>query len=280
MGTPFTRNMMERPFRDSKVTEEETERLENHLVIIGFGLNGRNLARVAKDAGIPYRIVEVNANTVQQERDKGEPIIYGDAVHEEVLRHLYVKKARVVAIAISDPVSTRRIVTNLKRFAPGVHVIVRTRYVKEVDELYRLGANEVIPEEFETSVEIFSRVLSHYLVPQNEIFKVIRQVRADTYGMLREPSPQSGIALKMDQYLDGMEVMALKASENSPWVGETLGELQLRGRYGVTLLAMELPDGEVLTQLSGATRIQKGARMIFLGGREELQYIQDQFQDT
>ncbi len=124
--------------------------LKDHLVIIGFGINGRNIARAAKAAKVPYVIIEMNPDTVAQERSKGEPIHYGDATNEKVLEHVNISEARIVVIAISDAKATRRMVSVIRNMSPQVHVIVRTRYLREMGPLYDMGANEVIPEEFET----------------------------------------------------------------------------------------------------------------------------------
>ncbi len=88
-----------------------------------------------------------------------------------------IEAARVVVI--NDPAAARQITSMVHHLNPGACLIVRTRHVQEVKELRRLGVDEVIPEEFETSVEIFSRVLSRYLVPQDEIERLIAQVRTD-----------------------------------------------------------------------------------------------------
>src|SRR4026208_1026737 len=97
-------------------------------------------------------------------RAEGEPAFYGDATREEILHALAINRARMFVIAISDPSATRRMVRVAREMNPALHIIARTRYVVEIPELTRLGANVVIPEEFETSIEIFARVLAHYNV--------------------------------------------------------------------------------------------------------------------
>lgn len=164
------------------------KKLKQHLVIIGFGLNGRNVAHAAKMTGIPYMIIEISPDTVRREREKGEPIFYGDAIHEEVLRHAGVENATVVVVAIHDPAATRGIAESVRKLTRKAYLIIRTRYLTEMQALYDLGANEVIPEEFETSVEIFSRVLATYLIPRDEIDKLIIQLRSDGYEMFRNLS--------------------------------------------------------------------------------------------
>src|SRR5213594_4417983 len=135
-----------------------TEPLADHVVIAGLGLNGRNLAAALRAIRVPYLIVELNPQTVRHARAQGEPAFYGDATREEILRALGVDRARLFVVAISDPAATRRLVRVARGLNPTLHIIARTRYVVEIPELARLGANVVIPEEFETSIEIFTRV--------------------------------------------------------------------------------------------------------------------------
>lgn len=162
----------------------------DHTIIVGFGLNGRNIARTSITANIPYVIIEMNPQTVRHERKKGQPIIHGDATHEVVLEYAGIKTARILVVAISDTEGTRKIVRLARRLNPNIYIIVRTRYVEEVNTLYELGADEVIPEEFETSIEIFTRVLEQYMVPKHEIEKSVAQVRADGYKMFRNISKE------------------------------------------------------------------------------------------
>jgi len=145
------------------------EARDAHLIIVGYGVNGRNVARSAKMEGIPFVIIDMDPEIVKSERKRGEPIYYGDATQESVLQHIGIRKARVMVIAISDLVATRRIVEVTHRINPNLFIIVRTRYIEEMKPLHDLGASEVIPEEYETSVEIFSRVLEQYQIPREEI---------------------------------------------------------------------------------------------------------------
>lgn len=168
------------------VSESEAGNPKDHLVIIGFGIVGRNVARAAKFADIPYAIIEMNPETVRTEKRKGEPIYYGDATHQTVLEKANIKDAKIVVVAINDPTATRRIIDLIRRISPTVYLIVRTRYLQEMKDLYALGADEVIPEEFETSMEIFARVLTKYLIPREEIERLLAEVRADGYDILKD----------------------------------------------------------------------------------------------
>lgn len=220
------------------VPEIKAETKKDHLIIIGFGVNGRNVARAARLSGIPYAVIEMNPETVRNEQAQGEPICYGDSTQEVVLEHANIREARIVVIAINDPATTRRITEIIRRLNPRVHLIVRSRYLQEMKPLYELGADEVIPEEFETSVEIFTRVLAKYLVPRDEIERLVAEIRSDGYEMFRSLSNESSALSDLSLQLPDVEISTLRVVEGSPLVGKSLAETELRKKYGVTVLAI------------------------------------------
>jgi len=225
-------------------------------------VNGRNVARSAKAADIPYIIIEMNPETVRNEKAKGEPIYYGDAIQEAVLQHAGIRDAKVVVLVISDPVATRRIGTIARQLNPKVHIIARTRFLQEMEPLYELGADEVIPEEFETSLEIFTRVLVKYLVPRDKIERLVAEVRADGYKMFRSPSRASFPDFEL--HLPDIDINTFRISERAPIVGKSLSEIELRKKFGVTVLAIRR-DKQTLSNPDGDTRLHANDVLIVLG---------------
>lgn len=242
---------------------------KNHLIIIGYGINGKNLARAAKLVGIQYLIIEMNPVTVRDEREKGEPIFYGDATEEAVLEHAGIGTAKVVVLAISDHAATRRITAYAKKLNPAVHVIARTVFMHEVKPLYKLGADEVIPEEFETSVEIFTRVLSKYLIPRDVIEKFVAEVRAGGYEMFRSLSKSSANLNDLKVHLSNTEITALKVGKGSNVIQKTLKEMELRSRYGVTIVAIQRGK-DILSNPSADTKVLEDDVLIVLGSGENV----------
>lgn len=215
--------------------EQESE-LTNHLVIIGFGIGGRHLAQAAKLWCLPYVVVEGNPDTVRAERAKGEPIFFGDATSEHILEHAAVSRARAVAVTINDPAACRRIVHQVRDAAPKALLIARTPYLGDVPELRRLGANEVVAAEYEASAEVLARVLSSFLVPDEEIAGFIRELREQGYEMLREmPVARSGLC---EFGLPNVRVTRLRVAEEAPAVGRSLADLALRKEHRVSVLAL------------------------------------------
>jgi monovalent cation:H+ antiporter-2, CPA2 family len=160
----------------------------DHLIVVGLGITGRNVVMAAIEALVPYEIIEMNPDTVQNEREQGEIIHYGDASQPSVLRHAGVERARVLVVTVPDAAAVRRVVELARGLNPELHIIARTRFVREIEPLIGLGANEVIPEEYETSVEIFTRVMHRYQVPADAIARFVDVVRARGYDLLRTTS--------------------------------------------------------------------------------------------
>jgi CPA2 family monovalent cation:H+ antiporter-2 len=224
--------------------------LNQHVIIVGYGLNGRNLARVLRTVGVPYTILDVDAVVVRHAKDNGEKINFGDATRREVLMHAAIEKAWVLVLAMSDAAAARRTVSQARLMNDKLHIVVRTRYTAEITELLELGANEVIPEEFETSIEIFSRVLHHYGVTRNIIEEQIAQIRKRGYEMLRSTSIPEVQMARLHSALQDASAETVKLHRDSPAVGKTLGELDLRGKTGATVIAV-VHEGE--------TKISPGA---------------------
>ena len=228
---------------------------KDHLVIIGYGVTGQNLARAARHGNIPRAIIELNPDLVTEARLEGEPVIFGDATSDGVLNHAGIQAARIAVIAINDPVATRKITAQVRRLNAGITIIVRTRYVSEMEMLYIMGADEVIAEEFETSVEIFTVVLHKYFIPRDQIETFIGEVRAGGYQMLRKRSePVAGLP-DLVKNIPDITVTAFTVEKGSPLVGKTLGAFNLRKRHNITILAVQRGN-ESITGISGETRLE------------------------
>lgn len=262
-----SRNILERWRKVRGEWESSTERRAEHVVIIGFGVNGRNLARVLKETEIPYVVLELNNNTVRRMKKKGEPIYYGDGTNREILHKLGIRTARILVVAISDAAATRRIVQIARLENPDLHIIVRTRYVTEVNHLVKLGADEIIPEEFETSIEIFSRVLHHYHTPINIIREYIDKIREDSYSVLRDIKlPDKGIAERYE-FLQGIESETYMITSRCNKIECSMKELDLRAKTGATIIAIK--RGEDIYQNPSASFILRDGDIVLIIGKQE-----------
>lgn len=247
---------------DEEAAAQKDESLKDHLIIVGFGVGGKHLARTAREAGIPYVILEMNPDTVSRYGGK-EPIHGGDASKPLVLEHFGIKNARVIAVVISDPSAVRAITAVARKLNPKVHIVVRTRFLGEVDALRRLGANDVIPEDFETSIEVFSRVLGYYLVPRQTIERFVNSIRHEYYNMARQLR-MTGMDLPSlaDEVLTGLEVVACKVEPGCALDGKRLTDTSLRRKYGVTVVGIR-HAGQIIPSPGGDASLH-GDDTVFL----------------
>jgi len=253
---------------------DEDAGLTDHLIIVGYGVNGRNVASAAAEALIPYVIIEMNPETVRRERANGESILFGDGSQPVVLEHAGILQARVLVVATPDATGTRRIVENARRMNPSVYIIARTRFVTEVAPLYKLGADEVIPEEFETSVEIFSRVLRKYLIPREQIENFIRTIRAGGYDMFRSFSGDHTALSEIQTSLRDVEVSTFPVDEGCRMAGQTLAELGLRSRTGITILGIRRGD-KTIPNPGGEETIHAGDVLLVMGPPDAVASVSD-----
>ena len=211
---------------------------EGHVLVLGFGHTGETLARVLSRARVPYRVLDLNPERVRRGRQKGVPIQYADTTNEHVLKHAGIERARAALVLLSDPRATRRTVRICRSLAPGIFLLARTRYLTEIPELSALGSDEVVAEEFETSLEISGRVLRRLGFPLPWVeaeTDEIRRVRHDAFRRFRAPQATS------EQMRDALgstraEFVAIGADWKA--AGRTLAQLNLRAGGGASVLAV------------------------------------------
>ncbi len=222
----------------TKTSEGEKPSFKDHLIIVGFGVGGKYLANTAKQCEISYCILEMNPETVRRYRDT-EPIFYGDASSLATLEHFNMQEARVVAVAISDPTAVRSVIAQARTLSKSIHIVVRTRFLGEIDALYDLGANDVVPEDFETSIEIFSRVLSYYLVPRQTIDEFTKQYRKEQYNNARQMALYGAPITTIGDIANELEMFVYTIEEGSKVCNKSLIELDVRRQFGISIIAIQ-----------------------------------------
>lgn len=259
------------------VAEDNNSKKNNgHIIIVGFGLRGRHLAKAAKEADIPYVILEMNPETVRVERANGEPIHYGDPCHHSVMLHAGIKEARTVAVVINDAAAAKRIVKAAREINPAVYIITRTLYFREVQKMFLIGADDVIPDEFGSSLEIFTRVLQKHEVPQPQIAKFAHSVRMEGYETLRWQSLE-----KTAMPLDPTEacIETLRLVDGSPLIGKTVFNSELKKAHGLTVLLIKR-ENQTLTAIEADTMLKALDSLVVVGTPANLEKAKHLFLAT
>lgn len=254
---------------EDQASSAGSRELQDHVIIVGYGVNGKNLAQVLRRVPIPFIVVEMNPEIVRSESREGTPILYGDVANRAILEQAGARRARVLVLAISDPAVTRLATDMAHHLNPALHIIVRTRYVKEMEALFALGGNDVVPEEFETSIEIFSLVLRRYMVPKDIVERSVREIRQDSYEVFRGLQERHRPPEDIRRFVAGVEMEIYRLEQGSPLAGHSLAETNLRGKFGVMVLAIQAGE-QVQPNPDASTVFSVGDVVMLLGTPEQL----------
>jgi CPA2 family monovalent cation:H+ antiporter-2 len=238
----------------------------DHVAFVGFGLTGQNLARVLRARGISYAAVDTNAATVQEARARGVPVFYGDATRRAILDRLGVARARLVVVAISDPIATREIVALARRLTPRAPILVRTRYVLEVDRLEQAGATKVVAGEFESTLALVAETLQRFGVPEESIARFAAELREEGYVFLR--TPETIIDPWLAELLEGVTSHWVEVSSSFAPEASIL-DLDVRRRTGASVVAIERA-GVTSPSPDPAFAVRPGDRLLALGAPEAI----------
>jgi CPA2 family monovalent cation:H+ antiporter-2 len=225
-------------------SEPETASLSHHVIIVGYGVSGRNLARVLDGAGIPYAILEQNGQTVEQARAELQPIQFGDATRPEVLERAGIRRARALVFAISSPADEVRGVATARALSSTVHIIVRTRYV-------------------------LAMVLRHLEIPANTIAREVEAARTELYGMAlgRDAGPGHLEALAQLGVHHALEIVQVEPG--APAVGQHPVGLDVRHATGATIIAV-VRNQKALYTPDAEFRFAAGDTVVLVGDEDAL----------
>ena len=245
------------------------DRLAGHTIIVGYGLAGRYLARVLTAAGITCVVVDQNAELVRRAREDGIAVVYGDGTQAAVLEHVRLREARTIVFAIASPADERRGAAVARKLSRAVRIVVRTRYIRASDDLLELGANDVVVEEFEASIELFARALDSYEIPINRIWREVESVRREHYGLLRgKAAPDLRLdALRHLGIHDALELVEVEA--DAPAIGGSATSLELRRRTGAVQLAV-VRDGQPIYRRAPDFHYRAGDTVVLVGNPTSL----------
>jgi CPA2 family monovalent cation:H+ antiporter-2 len=253
----------------------EIPELRGHIVIIGKDSRALNLARMVRSMSMPYIAIVFDPEEARRRQLKKERVIYGDAINVPILEKAHVDKADMVVISIGNLITSMAVIEKVRYMNPHAYIIVRTKKVEDIEDLYSVGASKVIPEEFETSIELFDRLLSKLLIPRKEINSLIDRIRNDNYGIFQDKVIKSDLSALKD--LANIEITAIKVDDHSPVLGKSLVEMELRNKFGVTIAAL-LRNKDLIDNPDPETLISKGDVVYLMGRPEQIAFASELFE--
>lgn len=245
--------------------EIEVPEIQNHIVLIGKDSRSLNLSRMASRMKLPYVSIVFDPAAVRQRQQKGEMVIYGDAMNEPILKKAHIETAEIVVISIGETITALGIIEKARKMNKHAYIVVRSKYVSNIEDFYQAGANQVIPEEFETAIDLFELVLKKLLIPKGEIEAAISRIRDDNYGIFREKEDNNTITLT--DMIPDVEIVAMKASNYKIFPGNSLKDIHLRKEFGLTVVAVK--RSERIYENPGAKFIFEPDDIVYILGKPE-----------
>ena len=261
-----------KPYLDSSSAPREMTTdlpLQDHVVVCGYGKMGRNLVRLAQEHGLSVVVIDQSESKIQQLREVGVPYVYGNAGSLRVLEAAGVDKARSLAIALREPMSTRLCLKRALELAPSLDSVVCANHDKDMELLYQLGAREVVQPEFEASLELATHLLTGMGLALPVIQQEMQQIRGHHYLELR-PEQSASRWRDLQMATQDMNSRWYRLPTGSPLTGMTLEEVDLRYLTGVSLMAIRRARGQEVDYPNSQTILEEGDRLLVVGESEEL----------
>ena len=253
--------------------------LADHVIVCGYGENGRRLARLLRDNNLPYVIIDVNSRAVRRARSAGEKIYFGDISSPEILARAGASRARAVVFAVSDPAILPLAISHARHLNPEIHIIARLKRIADAVELRKAGATDVVAEEIEAWMEIALRVLRIFGMPREALAEQIGALRAADYDAQRI-LPLPGQPLRhLWHLLPEVDLETFVVLPGSPLTGMQLREVDLRNRSGAVVVALVRPR-EVLYNPAPNTTLADGDQLVLMGSRLQLAAANEALEET
>ncbi len=261
---------------DDRIIEEGEAALpqKNHLIVCGYGRVGQSIVQLLREQNYPVLVIDQSEQAVQKLRQTDIPYLYGNAASPTVLEKAGVSQALGMAIALSDSMSTRLCLKRGLEFAPELDVIVRAIQDKDIELLYQLGAREVVQPEFEASLELASHLLFSLGVSEPKIQRQVQNIRNRHYQDLRGERSATLVSRELRQAAQDLNSQWQTLPDDSPVIGMSLKDIELRQLTGATLLVIMRADGREIDYPGGETQLQAGDRLLVAGQPNEIKAVQ------
>ena len=150
-----------------------------HAILCGYGRVGRVIVEALKEREIPMVVLEQDIHTIGTLRSEGIVALYGSASSPALLEQAGIDTARLLIVAIPDPVSARRIIDFAHERNAALDIVVRTHSKTERDELERRGASEAVVGEMELALEMSRHSMQRFGTSDVDAETVVERLRSE-----------------------------------------------------------------------------------------------------
>ena len=209
----------------------------NHLVIIGKDASALKLSMMAKYNNLKHISIVFDPSLAREKMNNGDPVVYGDAVNEPILKKAHVDTADIVVVSVGSIVASMAIIEKVRQLNKNVYILARSTVIRNVESLYKVGADQVLPEKLEIAIDLLNRILNKRLIPQREVNRIMNRIRSMSLGAFTEKDIVNQPSI-LDEFKN-INITAVKVETGSEAEGKSLIDIDLRKKTGVTLLAIK-----------------------------------------
>ncbi|MGH2581743.1 MAG: cation:proton antiporter [Anaerolineales bacterium] len=239
------------------------------VVLVGYGRVGRHLINLLRPMGIPLVIIEADADRVEELNGMQIPTIYGDAANSEVLLHAGLESARALVVTVPEQAAAELIVAAAHMANPDLVIVARAATEEGIRRLADLGARFVIHPELEGGLEMVRHTLLQLGFPLREVDGYSEEVRSKHYEFVESSNANQHVLRKLMRQVGEIEINWLEIPENSPLIGATLAQSDLRGQTGASVVAL-VRNGKLSANPKSSTIFREGDRIGVISDPKQL----------
>ena len=269
-------------FRKRKFKQETLEtinlpqtELHDHVVIAGGGRIGYYVAQVLRKINTAFIVIEMDYRRIDEIKESGLSMIYGDAAQSIVLEAAHIGHARLMLITVPTAVVTQTIIEQTRLLHSDIPIVARAEGMDQMKALGELGINAVIQPEFEAGLEITRQTLLHLNIPATEILRFTDKVRRSLYAPLYEANHEYHTLMQLQMADHLLELVWIRLPDDSPFIGKTIRELDIRSRTGVSVVGI-MRDKEVFPNPDIEYGFAAGDSIAVMGNPQQLDVLQKQ----
>ncbi len=227
------------------------EKLKNHYIICGYGRMGSYICKKLKKENIPFVVIDKNTAIENQLENEDYLYLLDDSSKEETLLLAGVERAKGLISVVSSDADNVYIVLTARQLNPNLYIIARAAEEASEQKMYKAGADQVI---------------SPYKIGGERMALAVLKPSVLDFIEIAVSGKTGESVLKMEEIL---------VSKESPLVGKTIVESQIRETTGTIIIAVKKPDGNMKFNPKPSYHIEAGDIFIALGSLEHLSLLED-----
>ena len=232
--------------------QKEIEAMKNHIIICGFGRNGKQAARKLRTYNKPFVIIEKEKEIIERLQEENVPFVLGNANEDETLIEAGIERASTLISALPSDADNLFVVLSARQINSKMTIISRAYQETSYNKLKLAGANNVIlPDKIGGD-----HMASLVVIP--DLIEFI-----DNLGIVGERNIN----------VEEVKVEQLYNTKNI----KTIRQLDLRKLTGCNVIGFKDPDGEYMVNPGADTKLVPGSKIVVLGRPEQIQSLNSQY---